>query len=107
MRKQLEAAQATIPLPATANSPAPAAQQPAPAQAAAGAGPPELDFARPTERPGEPVTAGLAMGPGAGPEILGFGGVVNDSIGDTLRALYAQNPNNDILRLLELHDKGY
>jgi hypothetical protein len=31
----------------------------------------------------------------------------NDTVGNTLRALYAQNPTNDILRLLELHDRGY
>lgn len=30
-------------------------------------------FSRPTERPGEPVTAGLPSGPGPGPEVLGSG----------------------------------
>lgn len=28
------------------------------------------DFTRPTERPGEPLTTGIASGPGAGPEAL-------------------------------------
>lgn len=32
----------------------------------------------PTARPGEPVTAGIAMGPGAGPEALGLAGANPD-----------------------------
>lgn len=39
------------------------------AHAAAGGGP-QGNFTRPTERPGEPVTHGLPVGPGAGPEAL-------------------------------------
>lgn len=34
-------------------------------------GGPGIHLMRPTERPGEPVTAGLPMGPGPGPEALG------------------------------------
>lgn len=36
-------------------------------------------FDRPTERPGEPVTAGLPMGPGPGPEALGGYAPQNDA----------------------------
>lgn len=37
---------------------------------AANGGGPAGNFTRPTERPGEPVTHGLPIGPGAGPEAL-------------------------------------
>lgn len=33
----------------------------------------------PTERPNEPVTHGIAMGPGAGPEVLGIGTQARDN----------------------------
>lgn len=36
---------------------------------------PVADLDAPSERPGEPVTAGLPVGPGPGPEALGMGGV--------------------------------
>jgi hypothetical protein len=38
--------------------------------AAARTPPPVGGLADPTRRPGEPITAGIAMGPGAGPEAL-------------------------------------
>lgn len=38
-----------------------------------------------TDRPNEPVTTGLASGPGAGPEILGT--TMRSPLGDTLRML--------------------
>lgn len=38
-----------------------------------------LPWMHPTNRPNEPVTAGLATGPGAGPEALtGVGAIVNN-----------------------------
>lgn len=40
--------------------------------------PGQLPFTGPSERPNEPVTAGLKLGPGPGPEALtGFGALVN------------------------------
>jgi len=33
---------------------------------------PVTELFAPTERPGEPITTGIAMGPGAGPEALGM-----------------------------------
>ena len=39
----------------------------------------------PTDRPNEPVTAGLAGGPGPGPEVLGKS--IRSPLGDTLRNL--------------------
>lgn len=95
-------AQKAIPLP---NTPPVSAPGQAPTQ---GALPAALgDFTRATERPTEPITAGLAVGPGPGPEALTTVGPASDQVGMQLRALYRQNPTNDILRLIELHDNGY
>lgn len=105
-RAALENAQRAIPLPNTTSVPTPAAPEQAPA--APPMVPGALDFARASERPNEPVTAGLPTGPGPGPEILGLGGQpAADDIGQTLRAIYQANPSNDLLRLIELHDQGY
>lgn len=57
----------------------------------------------PSQRPSEPVTAGLPSGPGPGPGVLPTG---PDVVGAQLRALYAVSPSPDILRLIELHDLG-
>jgi hypothetical protein len=55
--------------PAPASSPAGAGATPA--AGGTGPGPGDLGpFNRPTERPGEPLTTGIASGPGAGPEAL-------------------------------------
>lgn len=56
----------------------------------------------PTERPNEPVTAGIAMGPGGGPEILGVNQPTVDTDADKQRMLsylpaleaIAQSPNS-------------
>ncbi len=104
-RQALEQAQKAVPLPQQ-NTPAPPGNQPSPDMGMAqlpGANP----FTRPTERPSEPVTAGLPIGPGPGPEALTTVAPAQDQVGDVLRMLYAQNPNNDLLRLVELHDHGY
>lgn len=52
----------------------------------------------PTERPDEPVTAGLATGPGPGPEALGLDGRV--PLLAMLRAAYDAFPSPELLRLL-------
>lgn len=99
VRGQQEAAQKAVPLPlAAAAGPAPAAS-PQPAL------PGQQAFARPTERPLEPVTAGLPSGPGPGPEALSNS--APDTIGAQIMALYQTAPNNDLLRLLELHQRGF
>jgi hypothetical protein len=51
----------------------------------------------PSERADEPVTAGLPMGAGPGPEVLPGGG---DPTVARLRALYALHPSPDLRRLL-------
>lgn len=112
-RKMLEEAQKVIPLPTQPSMPGPAtggggpAVAPTPPMSAQpGLSPGELDFARPTERPAEPVTAGLPVGPGPGPEALGLGPTADDPA-VVLRSMYANVPearNNDVLRLIEALD---
>lgn len=58
------------------------------------------DFLRPTERPNEPLTAGLATGPGPGPEVLA-GAFGADSGADELRAIYLRFPTESLRELLE------
>lgn len=108
--QQLENAQRAIPLSNQANQlPAPAAPAPS-----GGAGPPMMatagqqDFTRPSEQPNVPVTAGLPSGPGPGPEALSsLTQGQPDLIGAQLRAIFAQFPNDDLLRVMALHDQGH
>lgn len=102
------AAQQIIPM-ATPSAPSPADLQGA-AQPA-GPPPPRPDFGRPTDRPDEPVTAGLSTGPGAGPEALGLAPPPPtmpqpNPTHEQLRALYQQYPNDDLRELLEDIDTG-
>lgn len=100
-------AQKVAPLPQQAGPPPPAAGSApgvaqAPGAAPAGPMPGALGpLNRPTERPGEPLTAGLPFGPGPGPEVLGQGQMQPI---DEIRALYAASPNIDMLRLLQFLD---
>jgi hypothetical protein len=91
------AAQRAVPLAAAPPPPAPAA----PVAAAPGAGgpPPEQpDLYRPTERPHEPVTHGLPMGPGAGPDALPIQQTgANDPVAIQIRAMFRANPTNQEL----------
>jgi hypothetical protein len=58
----------------------------------------------PSARPGEPVTAGLPVGAGAGPEALGpLAGMSND-VEAELRAIYSRFPNEDVRSMLEFLD---
>lgn len=56
----------------------------------------------PTERPGEHVSTGLPIGPGAGPEAMSP--YTGDDTGARLRALYAQFPNQDLADLIQVFD---
>src|SRR5215831_3219302 len=73
-RQALANAQRTIPLPNNVATPPPAPPQPPPPAAAPAPMPAPPGsagaFDRPTERPQEPVTTGLPLGPGPGPEVL-------------------------------------
>lgn len=99
-RSQQQAAQRTVPLappppaaPLTGGAPSAPSPQ-APPQMASGpapaGGPGLVPFLHPTNRPNEPVTAGLATGPGPGPEVLtGVGAMAANQSGEqgTLRNL--------------------
>jgi len=58
-------------------------------------------FLRPTERPNEPLTAGMRGGPGPGPEALTAGVAVSDDVLVQLRALYAAHPYEGLRLLVE------
>lgn len=91
---------------AQAQAAVPPQSPPGPPGAPPAAGPPPIPpgglgaFNRPTERPGEPLTSGLGMGPGAGPEALGMTSR-NDPISMQLRALYQQFPIPELADLLD------
>jgi hypothetical protein len=95
-------AQKVIPLPTVNQPPVQQAPQQAPTMA-----PGDIPFDAPTTRPSEPVTAGLPVGPGPGPEVLNL---PNDAANTAmqLRAMYANIPqaqNADMLRLVELAEQ--
>ena len=87
-RSQQQAAQRSVPLapppqagptaaPGGPAPPTPNAQPPSPIVNGAGKGNAGLGlWTHPTERPDEPITAGMASGPGPGPEVLGGVGAV-------------------------------
>lgn len=63
---------------------------------------------RPTERPGEPVTTGLSLGPGAGPEVLErFHATDDEQALNELRALYLAEPSEALREILEEIDDGF
>ncbi len=55
---------------------------------------------RPTERPNEPITAGLSTGPGPGPSGLRL------SEPDQIRAIYRAHPSEGLRRLVEYLDRA-
>jgi hypothetical protein len=86
----------------------PAGPQGAPDQAALMAAlqnyqPPQGDLTAPTANPNEPVTAGLPSGPGPGPGTMQ---AAPDLIGAQLNAIFQQFPNDDLLRIIALHQQG-
>lgn len=65
---------------------------------------------RPTERPSEPITAGADFGPG--PNAMQAGNIMRvlpvDDVMETLRALYAAYPNEELANMLsKFGNKGY
>jgi hypothetical protein len=67
-------------------------------------GPDEVpNLSDPSARPNEPVTTGLPVGPGAGPEALN-GGLEQDPTRQTLQAMLLNDPNPDIMRLIDMLD---
>jgi len=100
---QQAAAQRAIPLPnAAAQAPAPGPMS-APSAPVSGPMPGELGpLDAPSQRPGEHVSTGLPVGPGAGPEaISAYSG---DDTGIQLRALYAKFPNQDLADMIQVFE---
>ncbi len=58
----------------------------------------------PTDRPDEPLTAGLATGAGPGAEALEVPDRHDDPVATRLRAAYARYPSEDLRRLIEFQD---
>jgi hypothetical protein len=72
--------------------------------AASGMAPPVAGgLTRPSDRPGEPVTAGLPIGAGAGPEALGLPALPEtDGALTDLIVAYQQNPSPALAKLIEV-----
>lgn len=121
MGEQLAEAQRAIPLPGSGSTPRPSAPSsaatpaatppstaPVDAMAAAIAAaaamqPPQGRLLRPSERPWEPVTTGLPIGPGAGPEVLPRPTVAsNDPALLGLINAYRMYPSAALGRLIEI-----
>lgn len=99
-RQEQVDAQRAIPLPAPAPPPAPTAQ----GTVTAG---PLTPLSAPTQRPDEPLTAGLPMGAGPGPEALGPLGSPESDVVDILRGVYGAYPTEEIRGLIEqLQNQG-
>jgi hypothetical protein len=60
-------------------------------------------FDRPTERPNEPITAGVDFGPGQNSMQAGIDkpARIGDPVLERLRTLYQQFPNEDLADLLD------
>lgn len=61
-----------------------------------------MDVFSPTERPGEPITSGIPMGPGDD----GLSNLLPPDEDQLLRALYRVAPNDDLRRMLESRHRG-
>ena len=66
-------------------------------------GPPQGMLPRlsdPTARPNEPITAGMPLGPGPGPDALTAYSFGPEEL-SALRGVYLEHPNEDLRRLIE------
>lgn len=107
MRQQLENAQAAVPV---QQPPPPPGADRASAMAAAEAAARQTNFSpvglrSPSARPGEPVTTGLSVGPGAGPTAMSGRAKMSEAE-ITLRAIAMQYPNEAMMEILEDLDRG-
>ena len=102
---QQQAAQAAVP-PGTAPATVQAQQMAAQQAPRPGAQP----FLRPTDRPNEPITAGADFGAGPGSAQAGVIPriVPVDDLMETLRALYAAYPNEELANMMSKYgNQGY
>ena len=71
-------------------------------QAAAQAAPqaPVTELYAPSERPNEPVTSGVAVGPGPGPEVMGYAGQ-SEKLSDILSQMLPYDTDGEIAILYQ------
>ena len=71
-------------------------------QAAAQAAPqaPITELYAPTERPNEPITSGVAIGPGPGPEVMGYAGQ-SEKLSDILSQMLPYDTDGEIAILYQ------
>ena len=71
-------------------------------QAAAQAAPqpPITELYAPTQRPNEPITSGVAVGPGPGPEVMGYNGQ-SDKLSDILSQMLPYDTDGEIAILYQ------
>jgi len=50
----------------------------------------------PSQRPEEPITTGIAMGPGAGPEVLGMRPVTTEKLSDILAKMLPYDESGEV-----------
>lgn len=60
----------------------------------------EVPIGAPTQRPAEPLTAGVAVGPGPGPEALGFNKA--SRVASTFQAIADATGDSEVARLAEI-----
>jgi len=99
-QQALRLPQVTQPGPTSIPASGPPSAPPAPAAPASAPGmPPGVGLADPTQRPAEPLTAGLVSGPGPGPDNPALHWTDPDLI--AIRHLYALHPSEDLRRLIQ------
>jgi hypothetical protein len=71
-------------------------------QAAAQAAPqaPVTELYAPTQRPNEPITSGVAVGPGPGPEVMGYAGQ-SEKLSDILSQMLPYDTDGEIAILYQ------
>jgi hypothetical protein len=68
--------------------------------AARAAQPPVTELFAPTQRPDEPITSGVAMGPGPGPEVMGYAGQ-SEKLSDILSQMLPYDTDGEIAILYQ------
>lgn len=104
--QQQREAQSVIPVAGTP-APAPRVTPPSSGSGAVAGGPlpGALGFTDPSARPNEPVTAGVPVGPGPGPQALSLM-QDNEDVLLQLREAYRLYPNAETRRLIERVERG-
>jgi hypothetical protein len=62
--------------------------------------PPVTELYAPTERPNEPITSGVAVGPGPGPEVMGYNGQ-SEKLSDILSQMLPYDTDGEIAILYQ------